>query len=96
MSRNLEKELTIPSHMGQLTGWWSTERHPTEDKRAGVECEFLLTGVALLAGKLDGFELSKPALRDGDTGKTRADCGRNGSQNSVSVRVSVDPVNRGF
>ena len=96
MSRDLEKETPVPSRMGQLTGWGSTERHPTEDKRPGVKGEFLLSMVSLLARKMDGFELPKPSLRLGGARKTRTDCGGNGGQKSVSVRVSVDPVNQGF
>jgi hypothetical protein len=61
-----------------------------------VESEFLLSGVALLAGKVDRFELPEPPFRHTDGGKTGANCGSNGGQNSVSVRVSVDPVNRGI
>ena len=53
MSGNLEKELPIPSGMGQLAGLGAAERQAAEDERACVEGEFLLSGVALLAGKMD-------------------------------------------
>jgi hypothetical protein len=96
MSRNLEKELSVPSGMSQLVGLWAGERQAAEDKGACVEGEFLLSGVALLAGEADGFELPEPPFRHTEGGKTGANCGRNGRQKSVSVRVSVDPVNRGI
>jgi hypothetical protein len=96
MSGNLEKELSVPSDVGQLAGLWAAERQAAEDKRPGVKGEFLLSGVALLAGKVDRFELPKPPFRHTEGGKTGANCGRNRGQNSVSVRVSVDPVNRGI
>jgi hypothetical protein len=63
MSGNLEKELPVPSGMGQLAGLRAAERQAAEDKRACVEGEFLLSGVALLAGKVDRFELPVAALR---------------------------------
>ena len=92
--RDLQKELSVPSCMGQLTGLGAAERQATKNKRPRMEGEFLFPLGALLAGELDGIELPEPALRHRDGGKTRANCGRNGDQNSVSVRVSVDPVNR--
>jgi len=61
-----------------------------------VEGKFLFALVALLAGKLDGIELPEPTFRHRDGRKTRAYCGGNRGQNSVSVRVSVDPVNQGI
>jgi len=94
--RDLQKELSVPSRMGQLTRFRAAERQAAEDKRPCVESEFLLSGVALLAGKVDRFELPEPPFRHTDGGKTGANCGSNGGQNSVSVRVSVDPVNRGI
>ncbi len=42
MSRNLEKEIPVPSRMGQLAGLRAAERQAAEDKRACVEREFLL------------------------------------------------------
>jgi len=73
--RNLEKELTIPSRMGQLAGLRAAERQAAEDKRPCVESEFLFSGVALLAGKVDRFELPVAALRNPHGGKTGANCG---------------------
>ena len=96
MSRDLEKVLSVPSRMSQLAGLWTPEREAAEDKRPGVEGEFLFPGVALLASKLDGFQLSKPPLGHGNAGKTLADCGGNRGQKSVSVRVSVNPENQVF
>jgi hypothetical protein len=37
--RNLEKELSVSSRMGQLTGLWAAERQATEDKRPSVKGE---------------------------------------------------------
>ncbi len=93
--RNLQKELSVPSRMGQLTGLRSAQRKAAQDKRPSVKGEFLFALVALLAGKLDGIELPKPTFRHRDIGKTSANCGCNGGQNSVSVRVSGDPGNQG-
>ena len=73
--RNLEKEFSVPSRMGQLTGLWSAQRKSAEDKRPRVEGEFLFALVALLAGKLDGIELPKSAFRYRNRGKACADCG---------------------
>jgi len=92
--RNLQKELSVPSRMGQLTGWWAAERQATEDKRPRMEGELLFALVALLAGELDVIELPEPAFRHRDGGKTCPNCGGNGGQESVSARVSVDPVNQ--
>ena len=75
MSRNLEKELSVPSGMGQLAGLGAAERQAAEDKRPCMEGEFLFPMVALLTGKLDGIELAEPTLRHRDGGKTRANCG---------------------
>jgi hypothetical protein len=94
--RDLQKELSVLSRMGQLTGWWAAERQAAEDKRSSMESESLLPHVALLAGKVDRFELPEPPFRRTDGGKTRASYGRDGRHKSVSVRVSVDPVNRGI
>jgi len=94
--RNLEEELSVPSCVGQLTRLGAAERQAAEDKRPRMEGEFLLSGVALIAGELDGIELPESPLRYPDGGKTGANCGRNGRQKSVSVRVSVDPVNQVF
>jgi hypothetical protein len=90
--RDLQKELSVPSRMGQLTRFWPAQRKSAQDKRACVEREFLFAKVALLAGKVDRFELAEPQFRHTDDGKTGANCGRNGRQKSVSVRVSVDPA----
>jgi hypothetical protein len=95
MSRDLEKELSVSSRMGQLAGLRAAERQAAEDKRARMEGEFLLALVPLIAGELDGIELPEPAFRHRDSGKTCPNCGGNGGQESVSVRVSVDPVNQG-
>jgi hypothetical protein len=73
--RNLQKELSVPSCMGQLTGLGAAERQAAEDKRPRMEGEFLFPMVALLAGELDGIELTKPAFRHRDGGKARANCG---------------------
>jgi hypothetical protein len=72
---DLQKELSVPSGMGQLTRLGAAERQATEDMRPRMEREFLFALVALLAGKLDGIELPKPAFRHRDGGKTCADCG---------------------
>jgi len=80
--------------MGQLTRLGSAERQATEHKWPRVKGEFLFALVALLAGELDGIELPEPAFRHRDGGKRCANCGRNRGQESVSVRVSVDPVNQ--
>jgi hypothetical protein len=94
--RNLQKEFSVSSPMGQLTTLRAAERQAAEDKRPRMEGEFLSPLVALLAGELDGIELPESPLRYPDGGKTGANCGRNGRQKSVSVRVSVDPVNQVF
>ena len=60
MSGDLEEVLSVSSRMGQLAGWRSAERQSAEDERACVEGQFLLSGVALLAGKVDGIELAEP------------------------------------
>lgn len=73
--RNLQKELSVLSRMGQLTGLWSAQRKSAQDKRPSMEGEFLFALVALFAEKLDGFELPKPAFRHRDGGKKRANCG---------------------
>ena len=73
--RDLQKELSVPSCMGQLTRLGAAERQATEDKRPRMEGEFLFPVVALLAGELDGIELTKPAFRHRDGGKARANCG---------------------
>ena len=73
--RDLQKELSVPSCMGQLTRLGAAERQAAEDKRPRMEGEFLFALVALLAGELDGIELPKPAFRYRDGGKTRANCG---------------------
>lgn len=73
--RDLQKELSVPSRMGQLTGLRAAERQATEYKRPCMEGEFLFALVALLAGELDGIELPKPAFRYRDSRKTRANCG---------------------
>ncbi len=52
--------------------------------------------VALIARELNGFELPKASLGHGSAGETSADCSGNGGQESVSVRVSVNPVNQDF
>ena len=61
--------------MGQLTRLRAAERQAAEDKRPRMEGEFLFALVPLIAGKLDGIELPKPAFRYRDGGKTRANCG---------------------
>jgi hypothetical protein len=96
MRRNPQKELSVPSCMGQLTRLRAAERQTAENKRPRMESEFLFALVPLIAGELDGVELPKPALRHREGGKTSANCGCNGGQESVSVRVSVDPVNQGI
>ena len=73
--RDLQKEPSVPSCMGQLTRLGSAERQATEDKRPRMESEFLFPMVALLAGELDGVELPEPAFRHRDGGKTCANCG---------------------
>jgi hypothetical protein len=73
--RDLQKELSVPSCMGQLTRLGAAERQATEDKRSRMEGEFLFAMVALLAGKLDGIELAEPAFRHHGGGKTCANCG---------------------
>ena len=75
MSGNLEKELPVPSGMGQLAGLRAAERQAAEDKRPRMEGEFLLSGVALIAGELDGIELPESPLRYPDSGKTGPNCG---------------------
>ena len=75
MRRNLQKELSVSSRVGQLTGLRAAERQATEDKRPGMEGEFLFALVALLAGELDGIELPDSPLRYPDGGKTGANCG---------------------
>ena len=75
MRRDLQKKLSVPSCMGQLTRLGAAERQAAEDKRPRMEGEFLFALVALLAGELDGIELPKPAFRCRDGGKTRANCG---------------------
>jgi len=92
--RDLQKKLSVPSCMGQLARLGAAERQAAEDKRPRMEGEFLFPMVALLAGELDGIELTKPAFRHRDGGKTCPNCGGNGGQESVSARVSVDPVNQ--
>lgn len=82
--------------MGQLTGWRAAERQAAKDKRPRMEGEILFAMVALFACQLGGFELPQPAFRHGEGGKTGPNCGRNGGQESVSVRVSVDPENQGI
>ena len=59
MSEDLEKVFSVSSRMGQLAGLGAAERQAAEDKRASVEGQFLLSSVALLAGKVDGFELAE-------------------------------------
>ena len=78
--------------MGQLTRLRATKGQAAEDKWPRMEGEFLFALVPLIAGELDGIELPEPAFRYRDGGKTRANCGRDGGQESVSVRVSVDPA----
>ena len=75
MRRDLQKELSVPSCMGQLTRLGAAERQATEDKRPRMEGEFLFPMVALLAGELDGIELPESPLRYPDGGKTCANCG---------------------
>ena len=67
--RILETELSVSSHMGQLTGLGAAERQAAEDKRPRMEGEILFALVALFAGKVDRFELTKPAFRHRDGGK---------------------------
>ena len=88
MSGNLEKELSVPSDVGQLAGLWAAERQTAGIKRACVKGEFLLSGLALLAGKVNPFELPEPPFRHAEGRKTGANCGRNGRQKSVSTCVS--------
>jgi hypothetical protein len=57
MRGDLQKELSVPSCMGQLTRFGAAERQAAEDKRPRMEREFLFTLGALLAGELDGIEL---------------------------------------
>ncbi|HEV2499293.1 MAG TPA: hypothetical protein VGY31_06935 [Terriglobia bacterium] len=54
---NLQKELPVPSRMGQLTGSRTAQRKPAQDKRPCMEGWFLFLMVALLARELDEFEL---------------------------------------
>ena len=61
--------------MGQLAGLRAAERQAAEDKRPCVEGEFLLSGAALLAGKVDRFELPEAVFRYRDGGKTSPNCG---------------------
>ncbi len=58
-----------------MTGLGAAKGQATEDKRPRMEGEFLFALVPLIAGKLDGIELPKPAFRYRDGGKTRANCG---------------------
>ena len=73
--RDLQKKLSVPSCMRQLTRLGAAERQAAEHKRPCMEGEFLFALVALLAGELDGIELPEPAFRYRDGGKTRANCG---------------------
>jgi hypothetical protein len=73
--RDLQKKLSVPSCMGQLTRLRAAERQAAEDKRPRVEGEFLFALVALLAGELYGIELPKSAFRYRNSGKACADCG---------------------
>ncbi len=75
MRCDLKEELAIPSHVRQLTAFGAAQRKPAEDKWPGMEGEFLFPSVALLADKLDGFELVEPPFGYGDAGKTGANCG---------------------
>ena len=59
----MEEELSVPSCVGQLTRLGAAERQAAEDKRPRMEGEFLFALVPLIAGKLDGIELPKPAFR---------------------------------
>ena len=70
--RDLQKELSVPSRMGQLTRLGAAARQATKDKWPRMEREFLF---ALVAGELDGIELPEPAFQHRDGGKTCADCG---------------------
>ena len=58
-----------------MTGLRAAERQAAEDKRPRMEGEFLFALVALLARKLDGFELPEPSFRNPDGRKTCANCG---------------------
>ena len=73
--RDLQKKLSVPSRMCQLTRLGAAERQAAEDKRPRMEGEFLFALVPLIAGELDGIELPKSAFRYRDGGKTRANCG---------------------
>jgi hypothetical protein len=73
--RDLQKKLSVPSCMGQLTRLGAAERQAAEDKRPRMEGEFLFALVPLIAGELDGIELPDSPLRYPDVGETCADCG---------------------
>lgn len=73
--RNLQKELSVLSCMGQLTGLRSAQGKSVQYKPPGAEGEFLFAVVALLAGEVDDFELKEPTFRHRDGGKTSANCG---------------------
>jgi hypothetical protein len=73
--RDLQKKLSVPSCMDQLTRLGAAERQATEYKRPCMEGEFLFALVALFAGELDGIELPDSPLRYPDGGETCADCG---------------------
>lgn len=61
-----------------------------------MESKFLFAAVALHACELYGIELAKPMFRDVNGGKTGTNCVGNGVHKSVSVRVSLKPVNQGY
>jgi hypothetical protein len=73
--RDLQKKLSVPSCMRQLTRLGAAERQAAKHKRPCMEGEFLFALVALLAGELDGIELPKSAFRYRNRGKAGADCG---------------------
>lgn len=66
MADNLKEETTVPAGMESLVSRGSAQWNTTEDERPGMEGEFLLAIVTLLADKLNRFELLHPPLRDSE------------------------------
>jgi hypothetical protein len=95
MSDNLQKKAAIAPRVQKLTLWWATKRDAAEHEGSSIVGKVLLSRVALLADKLNGFEVPELLSGQPDRWKGGADYGGNWGQGSVPVRVSVNARKQG-
>ncbi len=64
MGCDFEKKAAVVASVRELFTGRAAQRNTTKHEGPGVEAKLLVAGIALLADKLDGFDLLEPSLGD--------------------------------